>query len=249
MAKAIADCLVQLEPFFIEFGQAFLHGDMLLDKQEGDLPEILFLHGGVPEEDRLQFHLLRQILLKQYALPSCAFDFIGHGSSGGEWGESSLRERSFQATDIVYACFDSQPFSVVAVGMGAHVACKLLDVVPIQNLVLLSPRLYHRDAYRLSFADAAFATLAEQVGSCLDNTDIFDCLRKFTGNLCLISGNEDAEVIDAMVGQFHRYSLPAASQQQVYFPTQLSQVFLDSGRNALILDKMASAIAGTCKRT
>lgn len=249
MAKAIADCLVQLEPFFIEFGQTFLHGDILLDKQKDYLPEILFLHGGIPAENRLQFHLLRQILLKQYALPSCAFDFVGHGSSGGEWEKSSLRDRSFQATDIVYACFDSQPFSIVAVGMGAHIACRLLDIVPVKNLVFLSPKLYHRDAYKLPFADAEFELLAEQMSNCLDSSDVLDCLQKFRGKLCLITGTEDVEVTGAFMDQLHRYPLPGFSQQQVYFPERLSQVFPDAGRNALILDKMASVIASTCKPT
>lgn len=124
--RTIVDNLFHPEPFFIEFEQTYLHGDYLSKKDINDEPPlILLLHGGSPAEDKGDFSLLQQLLLYQYGLSSCSFDFIGHGSTGGELGYSSLQQRTQQASEIIHAYFDSQPLSIVAVGQGAYTALKL----------------------------------------------------------------------------------------------------------------------------
>lgn len=125
------------EPFFIEFGGGYLHGD-LLSGDTDKLPEILFLHG-TEGESRRDFLLLRQTLLEQYGISSCAFDFMGHGNTSGKPAAGSLQERAAQAGDIIDACFDLQPLSIVAAGTSAEVALLLTESFSIRHLVLLNP--------------------------------------------------------------------------------------------------------------
>lgn len=125
------------EPFFIEFGKHYLHGD-LLPREADKLPEILFLHG---EQDsgREGFSVLRQVLLDQYGISSCAFDFIGYGSTGGNRLPAHLQEREAQASDIVNACFDLQALSIVATDISAETGLYLTEHFPIRHLVVLNP--------------------------------------------------------------------------------------------------------------
>jgi pimeloyl-ACP methyl ester carboxylesterase len=125
------------EPFFIEFGGGYLHGD-LLPGDTDKLPEILFLHG-TEGESRRDFLLLRQTLLEQHGISSCAFDFMGRGNTGGKPAAESLQERAAQAGDIIDACFDLQPLGIVAVGTSAEVALLLIKAFSIRHLVLLNP--------------------------------------------------------------------------------------------------------------
>lgn len=103
-------------------------------------PELLCLHG-VEQEGRRAFLLLRQVLWEKYGISSCAFDFAGYGSSGGTAlpFAHGVRDYLEQASDIVDACFDSQPFSIVAADEGTQVATRLGSLFPVRQLVLLNP--------------------------------------------------------------------------------------------------------------
>lgn len=125
------------DPFFIEFGNHYLHGD-LLPREAVKLPEILFLHG---EQDsgREEFAVLRQVLLDQYGISSCAFDFIGYGSTGGRRLPIHLQEREAQASDIINACFDLQALSIVATDISAETGLYLTEFFPIRHMLVLNP--------------------------------------------------------------------------------------------------------------
>ena len=133
---------LQLAPFFIEFGESYLHGDIL--SRDIDVPpDVLCLHGNAAE-GRRSFLLLRQVLLEKYAISSCAFDFTGYGSTGGKplHNEQYVQEYANQAADIIDACFDSQPFSIVAADSSIQVALRLAEAFPIRHLILLNPPAY-----------------------------------------------------------------------------------------------------------
>ena len=124
------------EPFFIEFGETYLHGD-LLPSEAVKLPEILFLHGA-QGPGRREFLLLRQVLWEHFSLSSCAFDFIGYGTTGGKLRPLSLQERRLQARDIINACFDLQPFSIVTTDANIEIAVSLADFFQLRYLLLLN---------------------------------------------------------------------------------------------------------------
>ncbi len=127
----------KLEPFFIEFGRIYLQGD-LLPRDADKLPEVLFLHGE-QKSGREDFLLLREILFEQFDISSCAFDFLGYGTTGGTLLPLALQDRVAQASDIIDACFDAQPLSIVATDINTDVALQLTKSFPIRHLVLMNP--------------------------------------------------------------------------------------------------------------
>lgn len=241
---AVADNLCNLEPFFIEFEQSYLHGDMLPGESGDLLPHILFLHGEKPDEDRRQFLLLRQLLFKQYGLSSCVFDFIGHGNTGGDRRESSLQQQTQQAVDIMDACFDGQPFSIVALGTGAYTALKLMELASVRHLVLLAPKLYCRAFYSLPFADVA----SERLDNCfcgVDQSDAFAIMQRFHGNLCLIAAEQEAggsQVIELL----DEIAVNAEKRHRLSIPSKASQLMEYANNDPFMLGKIADSIAATC---
>lgn len=130
---------VKPEPFFIDYDGVYLHGDLLL--KDADMPPaLLFLHGAV-SGGRQGLLLLRQILLAKHGVSSCAFDFAGYGSTAGELFlvDSCLDVQFAQASDVVDACFDCQPFGIVAADIHADVAVRLMADYPVHHLLLLNP--------------------------------------------------------------------------------------------------------------
>lgn len=161
----LSDTRLKLEPFFIEFGATYLHGDML-PKDMDSPPEVLCLHGSNPE-GRNGFLLLRHVLLEKYAISSCAFDCVGFGSTGGEPypAEGRLAEYVAQASDIIDACFDAQPFTIVSADSSTDIAVQLTAVFPVRQLVLLNPptgweRSVHTPQQPIAIPVASSQTLA-----------------------------------------------------------------------------------------
>ena len=65
----------------------------------GDIPTVLFLHGA-GTANRSRFLGFRNYL-KDAGLSSCAFDFIGHGETGGDLRKSSLQQRTDQVLAVI----------------------------------------------------------------------------------------------------------------------------------------------------
>ena len=128
---------VKPTPFFIEFGETYLHGD-LLPSETVKPPEILFIHGA-QGPGRREFLLLRQVMWDQFSISSCAFDFIGYGTTGGNLTPFNSQQRETQARDIIQACFDLQPFSIVTTEINIEIALCLAESFQLRCLMLLSP--------------------------------------------------------------------------------------------------------------
>ena len=102
----------------------------MLPKALEEPPEVLCLHG---VEGRSSFLLLRHILSEKFSSSSCAFDFYDESLN------ASRPDYLNQASDIVDACFDSQPFSIVAADRNVGVALQLAKVCRVRQLILLNP--------------------------------------------------------------------------------------------------------------
>lgn len=242
----IADNLFQPEPFFIEFEQAYLHGDMLFKENTDDPPDILFLHGAGLAEDRSRFFLLRQVLLSQYGLSSCSFDFVGHGSTGQDVQGSSLKHRTQQASDIVDACFDSQPFSIVAVGMGAYTALRLTEICSVDNLVLLVPAVYYRRAYDVSFG-TEFSRLIRSHKS-WEKSDAWLIMDDFDGGVSIISASQDEVISTEITGSLYDHATQAKQRQIVEISGSSHQIMKYANQEPAVLSKLAGVIAQTIDR-
>lgn len=241
----MADNLFQPEPFFIEFEQTYLHGDMLFKDNTDGPPNILFLHGAGPSDDRSRFFLLRQVLLSRYGLSSCSFDFVGHGSTGQELLGSSLKHRTRQASDIVDACFDSQPFSIVAVGMGAYTALRLTEICSVENLVLLAPAVYYRRAYDVPFGKD-FSRLI-QASKSWEKSDAWLIMDDFEGGVSIIFASQDDVIPPEITDRLYAHATQSKQRKIVEIPGSSHQIMNYANQESAVLTKLAGVISQTLR--
>jgi pimeloyl-ACP methyl ester carboxylesterase len=200
--------------FEARFEQRLLVGDII---SHNGSAQALVLHGA-GRADRAGFRLIRENLFAK-GVSTCAFDFIGHGETGGELLGSSLQERTRQVLAVLRHRPLAYPMAVIAASMGAYTAVKLLEHVNVQILVLLVPAMYTRRAYEVPFGPQ-FSRLIRQPQSWVDS-DAWDILERFTGRLLVLAGENDtvipADVIQRIydsaenVGKRVLYVAPAAS--------------------------------------
>lgn len=85
--------------------------------------------------------------------------------------------------------------------MSGYTAIKLTEQIPSANLILIVPAIYHREAYIKQF-DQGFTDIIRQEKS-WNNSDAWDILNKFKGNLLVISTEHDSvipkEIIDRIL--------------------------------------------------
>lgn len=202
--------MTKAEPFFVEYEQAYIHGNTL-GTEKGRAPAILFLHGEKPSDDRNVFLILRQVLLDRYGITSCAFDFVGYGTTGGSREESSLRACTEQAANIVNACFDSQPFMVVASGMGAYSALKLTELFPIESLVLVSPKVYAVEMYNAALE--SFEGSLSYSPEHWDKTDAWSIIGRFKGAISLVGTNKSDPLCPGTMSRLYSHATRSKSRQ------------------------------------
>ncbi|CAA6826290.1 MAG: Unknown protein [uncultured Thiotrichaceae bacterium] len=237
----MADNLLKGDPFFIEFEQTFLHGDILLKESADAPPSILCLHGGSPSAERNNFFLLRQLLLNQYGLSSCSFDFIGHGSTGGKLQDSSLQQRTRQASDIVDACFDSKPFSILAQGMSAYTALKLTQVFSVSNLVLLTPKIYSHNNYSLPFGEDLLQMA--QLPNNWKNSDACSIIENFQGKISLIGTDQHKRISTKVINTLNEHAVSAKQKQTLEITSPHHQLISFADHEPEILVKITKTIA------
>ena len=205
--------------FDLPFGKYLLRGDRFA------MPcGTLVLHGA-GNSSRIRFSQLRQSL-NGCGMPSVSFDFIGHGETGGDIQGSTLRGRTEQAAAVIrHAC--AEPLTLIASSMGAYTAIKLTEIFTVDNLILLVPAVYTPRAYGLSFGPE-FSAAIRRPGSWQDS-DAFDILSRFKGNLLVIAAESDDVIPREIVEQIHAsaknatvrllHTVPASSHQSL-FPTE-----------------------------
>lgn len=238
--------LTRAEPFFVEYEQAYIHGNTL-GVEKGHAPTILFLHGEKPSDDRNIFLLLRQVLLDRYEITSCAFDFIGYGTTGGNWKESSLSSRTEQAANIVNACFDSQPFIVVASGMGAYSALKLAELFPIESLVLVSPKVYTVEMYdaALESFDGSMSYSPEH----WDKTDAWSIIGRFNGCISLVGTNKSDPLCSGTMSRLYSHATRSKSRQayEINGTEQNEELLAYCNQTPSELMRLAKIIKNACE--
>ncbi len=157
-----------------------------------------FLHGA-GASTRRQFDPLRQQLWKN-KIQSVAFDFVGHGETGGHLQSSSLKHRSEQACHVVEAMKLKEPLSVIAESMSGYTAIKLLEKYEVKNLILFVPAMYHADSYTIPF-NQGFSEIIRKPKSWL-HSDAWEILQAFQGNLLICFAEKDdvipKEIIDKL---------------------------------------------------
>jgi uncharacterized protein len=205
--------------FDLPFGKYLLRGDRFTTRCA-----TMVLHGA-GDSSRARFSQLRKSL-NDCGIPSVGFDFIGHGETGGDIQGCTLRGRTEQAAAVIrHTC--AEPLTLIASSMGAYTAIKLTEMFVVDNLILLVPAVYTPRAYSLPFGPE-FSAAIRRPGSWHDS-DAFDILSRFKGNLLVIAAESDDVIPRAVVEQIHAsaknatvrllHTVPASSHQSL-FPTE-----------------------------
>jgi len=209
--------------FQVDFGDRMLTGDVI---SKDARPEVLILHGA-GNANRGDFHLFRQELLI-HGISSAAFDFVGHGDTGGELESSSLLSRTRQVCSVIDSLNLQQPFSVIAASMGAYTAVKLLKYYQINSLVLLVPAMYSSMAYTVPF-NKGFTEIIRQPQS-WGHSDAWQILSEYKGRLLIIAAKND-EVIPIEVVNLIYDSAGKAEKRTLFVAPQASHAVLTDLRS------------------
>ena len=173
--------------FELPYGDYLLKGDIYTNARVEY--STIILHGA-GQSSRATFSRLRDHLCLN-GLPSVCFDFVGHGKTGGNIRETTLRGRTEQAAEVIkHKC--QQPLTIIGASMGAYSAVKLTERFAVENLILLVPAVYTPQVYDVPFGPRFSAIIREPQSWA--NSDAFATLATFSGSMTIIAAEFD-EVI------------------------------------------------------
>ena len=204
----------------VDFESHTLIGDIL---SAGNSPRVLVLHGA-GNSNRGRFQMLREELFAK-GISSVAFDFVGHGDTGGDLKSSSLSSRTRQVCRIVDALNLQQPLSVIGASMSAYTSVKLLEHFHIKNLILLVPAMYTSQAYSVPF-NRGFSDIIRQPQSWVQS-DAWRLLADYTGRLMIVAGKNDQVIPRAVIDRIYDSAVNAAARKLYIAPNASHFVFTD----------------------
>ena len=210
--------------FQVDFEVRTLIGDIISNSSP---PQVLILHGA-GNANRENFRLFREQLLI-HGISSAAFDFVGHGDTGGELKSSSLISRTLQACCVVNSVGIQQPLSVIAASMGAYTAVKLLEYYQIKNMILLVPAMYDSKAYNVPFNEG-FTEIIRRPES-WDDSDAWQILSKYKGRLFIIAAENDNVIPKGVVNRIYDSAVNAEERELFFAPRASHAVFTDLRSN------------------
>ena len=189
-----------IREFRIPFEDHVLAGDLASEPCS-----TIVLHGAGASH-RKRFRRLRRGLHAE-GLPTCSFDFIGHGETGGELGRSSLRERTLQASRVIETCL-KEPLTLIGASMSGYTAVKLTRLHEVKNLVLVVPAMYTPEAYEVPFR-GGFSEIIRSHRSWV-RSDAWEILRGFRGKLLVVAAEHDTVIPREVV----QWTFESATQAQ-----------------------------------
>jgi uncharacterized protein len=173
--------MTDLTPFEVPFRSFVLRGDTYRH-----CCNAVVLHGA-GKSSRTRFTRLRRAL-NERGIPTAAFDYVGHGETGGELIGSSLHDRTEQAAAVIRKAAE-EPLTLIGASMSGHTAIKLTEMFRVNHLILLVPAVYAARAYRIPFGPD-FSAAIRLPGSWKES-DAWEILAGFRGNLMLIAAEDD----------------------------------------------------------
>lgn len=206
--------------FNLDFKDHVLTGDLVMDN---DFARALILHGG-GNSSRSKFHCLRERLFHK-GIGSCAFDFIGHGDTGGNLKRSSLLDRTQQACLVIDTQPIRQPLTVIGASMGAYTAVKLLEQYPVDNFVFLVPAMYSAAAYPVPF-NSGFTQIIRKPDSWADS-DAWELLANFRGKLLIVAAEFDKVIPFGVIEKIYASAVQARKKELYVAPGVSHFVFTE----------------------
>ncbi|MGD8293390.1 MAG: alpha/beta fold hydrolase [Desulfobacterales bacterium] len=206
--------------FKVDFDGQTLIGDIISTRSQ---PKVLILHGA-GDASRDNFRLFREQLLIN-GIASAAFDFVGHGDTGGDLKRSSLVSRTRQTCRVLSSVNIEQPFSVIAASMGGYTAVKLLEYYPVKNLILVVPAMYDSKAYKVPF-NKGFTQIIRRPQS-WDDSDAWQVLSEYKGRLFIVAAEKDTVIPLAVVNKIYDSAVNAEKRLRFIAPRASHAVFTD----------------------
>ncbi len=188
--------------FRVPFHGRSLLGDLLYG--EGGL-HLLVLHGA-GQSHRGRFRQIRLELLDR-GIGSAAFDFVGHGETGGDLRASSLMARTEQACRVIEALPLGRPLAIMAASMSGYTAVRLLERYAVDRLILLMPAMYAAKAYAVPF-NGGFTEIIRRPGS-WEDSDAWAILGRYTGRLLVVAGQRDTVIPWGVIRRVHDAAVQA----------------------------------------
>ena len=182
--------------FSIDFNGTKLIGDIM---PFGGSPRVLCLHGAGPA-DRQRFKELREMLVAK-DIASCAFDFIGHGETGGEMASSSLEDRIEQSLTVIKSQGLLQPLSIIASSMSGYVAIQLTKSYKVQNLIFLAPAIYASEAHSIYFGQEFTKAIRKPYS--WRTSDAWEILKHYKGNILIFAAEKDQVIPNEVIQKIY----------------------------------------------
>jgi esterase/lipase len=180
----------------------------------GSMPQVICMHGA-GTSGKVGFEQLRQMLAENN-ISSCALDFLGHGETGGNVYESSLKKRTEQVELIIQKTKATMPLIVMGSSMGGYNAIKLTELYPVSLLVLFAPAVYAKHVYEVNFNEL-FSTFVREEKS-WDATDAWEILSRYKGKILIISAGKDEVIPSEIIQKIYNSSTQATHREIINFP-------------------------------
>lgn len=231
-----------MKTFELTFDGKTIQGDTLRGTKEE--VNALFLHGA-GAANRHRFTPLRDELCTTFGISSVAFDFINHGASSQNPEFDSLAYRTNQAKVVIEQFLADKPFSVVASSMGGYIALKLTEIYHVATLVLIVPAVYNRNAYEAVFK-TEFTERIRRKDSWV-NTDAWELLEKYTGNLLVVSAENDKVIPKPIVNYIFNMAINTKSRKHVEIPEASHQILKFINTHQRYCNSLSSQIHDSIK--
>jgi alpha-beta hydrolase superfamily lysophospholipase len=197
--------------FQLKFGQNSLAGDILSDDAAA---HVLILHGA-GESERSRFRFFRERLFAA-GISTCAFDFVGHGETGGALKQTSLFSRSQQACKIIDSQQIQKPLKIVGASMGAYTAVKLTKYYEVDKLVLLVPAMYDSAAYLVPF-NQGFTRIIRYPKSWM-RSDAWSLVSQYQGDILIVAAENDKVIPAGIIERLYESAINARQRRQYTAP-------------------------------
>lgn len=183
------------QSFSIDFNSHKLAGDIIGTGRQ----EVMFLHGA-GTADRSRFAELRK-QIAQEGVTSIAFDFIGHGQTGGDLKKTSLFERTEQVLKVLKDLQITWPITLVSASMSGYTSVKVAEMADVKAMILLAPAMYTEQAYSVPFGDG-FSEIIREPNS-WQMSDAWEILKSYTGGLVIYQAELDHVVPRELIDKIH----------------------------------------------
>ncbi len=196
---------MQVENYTVSTSYGNLAGDMYHAAKKENSSDVIFIHGG-GLRGRLGWKKVREEFAMK-GISSYAFDFVGHGETGGDITTTNLAGRVDQLVQIVKQISPDRGVTLVASSMGGYIALASLARIKVTTLILVAPAVYAKEAFLVPFGPL-FSSILRKQNSWM-TTDAWEYIASFTGNLLIIQAEKDQIIPEGVVEGIYTHATSA----------------------------------------